>query len=76
VIIETGRLSNVLLIPLDLIQRGGVWVYKNGEAHFKKIEIVGKNDKFAGVKGIEEGEKILVPDPHKKPLFEGADVRL
>ncbi len=76
VIIETGRLSNVLLIPLDLIRRGGVWVYKNGEAHFKKIEIVGKNDKFAGVKGIEEGEKILVPDPHKKPLFEGADIRL
>ncbi len=76
VIIETGRLSNVLLIPLNLIRRGGVWVYKNGEAHFKKIEIVGKNDKFAGVKGIEEGEKILVPDPHKKPLFEGADIRL
>ncbi len=76
VIIETGRLSNVLLIPLDLIRQGGVWVYKNGEAHFKKIEIVGKNDKFAGVKGIEEGEKILVPDPHKKPLFEGADIRL
>ncbi len=76
VTIWTGLLRDVLLVPLNLIQHGGVWIYRQGEAHFKKLEILGKNDKFAAVKGLKEGEKILIPDPHKKPLFEGADIRL
>ena len=76
VTITTETLHDVLLVPLNLIRHGGVWVYQEGEAHFKTLEILGKNDRFAAVKGLSEGEKILIPDPHKKPLFEGADIRL
>ncbi|HFC03352.1 MAG TPA: HlyD family efflux transporter periplasmic adaptor subunit [Nitratifractor salsuginis] len=76
VTITTGLLHDVLLVPIRLVRHGGVWVYRRGEAHFIKLEILGKNDRFAAVKGLREGEKILVPDPHKKPLFEGADIRL
>ncbi len=74
--IETGRLHNVVLVPLHLIRRGGVWVYNDGEAHFKKVEILGKNDKEAAVEGLTTNEKILVPDSRKKPLFDGVDIRI
>ncbi|WP_456457329.1 efflux RND transporter periplasmic adaptor subunit [Nitratifractor sp.] len=76
VTIRTGQVKGAILVPLTLIRHDGVWVYRKGEAHFVKLEILGKNDRFAAVKGLREGEKILIPDPHKKPLFEGADIRL
>ncbi len=76
VTIQTGLLHDVLLVPINLIRRGGVWVYQNGEAHFKKLKILGRNDKLAAVRGVTEHEKILVPDRRKKPLYEGADVRI
>jgi len=76
VTIKTGELKNVVLVPLGLIRHDGVWIYRNGEAHFVKLKILGKNDKFAAVEHLNEGAKILIPDPHKKPLFEGADIRL
>ena len=76
VTITTGQLHDVLLVPIRLVRHGGVWVYRRGEAHFIKLRILGRNDRFAAVKGLREGEKILVPDPHKKPLFDGADIRL
>ncbi|WP_457596263.1 efflux RND transporter periplasmic adaptor subunit [Hydrogenimonas sp.] len=74
--IETGRLDGVWLLPARVVTRGGVWVYEGGEAHFRKLEILGRHDKSVAVKGVKAGEKILVPDPHKKPLFNGVDVRL
>ncbi len=74
--IKTQSLRGVIVIPLNVIKRQGVWIYRNGEAHFKKLTILGKNDKFAAVEGIKENEKILILDSHKKPLFEGADIRL
>ena len=76
VTIRTGQVKGAVLVPLTLIRHDGIWVYRKGEAHFVRLEILGKNDRFAAVKGLREGEKILIPDPHKKPLFEGADIRL
>ena len=76
VTITTAKLHDAVLVPVKLIRRGGVWVYRDGEAHFVKLKILGRNDKYAGVEGVKAGTKILVPDPHKKPLFNGADIRL
>ena len=76
VTIATGKLHDTVLVPVKLIRRGGVWVYRDGEAHFVKLKILGRNDQYAGVEGVKAGTKILVPDPHKKPLFNGADIRL
>ncbi len=76
VTIRTGQIKGAVLVPLKVLRHDGVWVYQKGEAHFIKLQILGKNDRFAAVKGLREGEKILIPDPHKKPLFEGADIRL
>ncbi|WP_457605360.1 efflux RND transporter periplasmic adaptor subunit [Nitratifractor sp.] len=74
--ITTGRLKDVLLLPAKLIRHGGVWTYRNGEAHFVKVEILGRDGEKVAVRGLEQSAKVLVPDPHKKPLFEGADIRL
>ncbi len=76
VTIATGSIKNALLIPLRAIHNNGVWIYRQGKAHFKKIEIVGKNLDVAAIKGLKEDEKILIPNPNKKPLFEGASVRI
>ena len=76
VTITTETLHDVTLVPLNLIRRSGVWIFRNGEAHFVKLKVLGRNDRFAAVEGLKAGVKILIPDPHKKPLFEGADIRL
>jgi len=76
VTIKVGELKGVLIIPLSLIQDGGVWVYKDGKAHFIKLKILGKNGNFVAVEGLKKEDKILVPNPHKKPLFEGATIRI
>ena len=76
VTIHTATLHGVVLVPLAVIRHGGVWVYRNEEAHFVKLKILAKGDRYAAVEGVKAGEKILVPDPRKKPLFEGADIRI
>jgi len=74
--IETGKLENVVLVPAHVVRQGEVWIYDHGKARRKTVEIIDRNDTFLAVEGIEPGAKILVPDPHKKPLFDGASVRL
>ena len=76
VTITTGILKHVVLIPSKLIRKGGVWIYDHGEARFKTLRILGRNGDLSAVKGIDAGTKLLIPDPHKKPLFDGADIRL
>jgi len=76
VTITTGMLKNVVLVPSKLIRKGGVWIYENGEAKFHKVEVLGKNGALSAVEGVPEGAKVLIPDPRKKPLFDGADIRL
>jgi len=76
VTITTGRLQNVVLVPAKLIRKGGLWIYDHGEAKFRNVEVLGRNGALSAVKGIDAGTKLLIPDPHKKPLFDGADIRL
>ncbi len=74
--IIVDRLNSVLQIPSKLIQKGGVWVYNSGKAHFKKVKILGRSGDMSAVDGLKEGEMILIPDSHKKPLFEGAGIHI
>jgi len=76
VTITTGRLRDVILIPSRLIRKGGVWVYEGGEARFKPLKILARQGDLSAVEGIDETARILIPDSRKKPLFEGADIRL
>jgi len=77
--IFTKKYSNLYKIPLRYIvfQKGaGVWVYKNHKAHFLPIKIIAKDEKFAGVKGVDAKTIILIPSKSKKPLKEGMRVFL
>ncbi len=74
--IHTGNVANGVLVPSDVVVHDGVWVYKKGEAHFVKVKVLGRHGGTTAVEGLEEGAIVLVPNPHKKPLFDGADVRI
>ncbi|WP_201353452.1 efflux RND transporter periplasmic adaptor subunit [Hydrogenimonas urashimensis] len=74
--IATGKIDRAVILPTKVFTHGGVWVYKDGKVHFKKVEILAENEGRAAVRGIEAGSKVLIPDPHKKPLFENGSVRL
>ena len=55
----------------------GVWIRKNGQAHFKALKIVAEDGEFAGVsEDIDEQTEILIPDEKKKPLFEGSSISI
>jgi len=74
--IVTGKLSGVLTIPARVMVQGGVWLYENGEAFFKPLKVLGRSGERVAVEGIDAHSRILVPDPHKKPLFDGVDIRV
>jgi len=76
VYIVTGKLSDVLIVPARVMVHGGVWVYADGEARFKPLKVLGRSGDDVAVEGIDANDRILVPDPHKKPLFDGVDIRI
>ncbi len=73
--ITTGIVKAVI-VPSSVLTHGGVWVYRDGKAYFQKIKVVAQNSKKVAIEGVDEGTKILIPNPKKKPLFEGARVHL
>ncbi len=80
VLISTKTLQNIIKIPLKVLvmKKGkeGVWIYEKGKAHFKEVDILARSGDYAAVKGIGTVDRILVPSPKKKPLFEGVSIRL
>ena len=78
VLIDTKILKNVIKIPTKvLVHRdgeSGVWIERNGKAHFQKVTVLGITDKTAAVKNLDKDTVILVPAKNKKPLYEGARV--
>jgi RND family efflux transporter MFP subunit len=79
VLINTKKLLNAVKIPSDLIvykdSKAGVWVIKNGSAHFNKVKILGINKNMTAVDGLNINVELIVPAKDKKPLYEGSRVR-
>ena len=78
--IQVEHFKDLYKVPLRYLRvyngKKGVWVNKNGKAHFIELSIVAEDSEFAGVKeGIESDTEILIPDAKKKPLFEGSTIR-
>lgn len=75
VLISTQQFKNVLKIPADLIvykdKKAGVWVGKDGHAHFLHVEITARTDNEIAVKNLDENTKLLIPDKYKKSFSEG-----
>ncbi|WP_457593890.1 efflux RND transporter periplasmic adaptor subunit [Hydrogenimonas sp.] len=75
-VIETGRVEGAVTLPAKAVRSGFVWVYRDKKAHKVQIEVVGRSEGKVALKGIEAGTRVILPDPKKRPLFEGASVRL
>ncbi|QOP43427.1 efflux RND transporter periplasmic adaptor subunit [Sulfurimonas sediminis] len=75
VLITTQTLKNVVKIPAYLIvykdKKAGVWIEKEGHAHFLHVNITDITDKEAAVKNLDTTLRLLVPDKTKKSLSEG-----
>jgi len=76
--IASKRYTGVVKIPSKALsfyeQKSGVWVERDGKAHFIPLSIIARGHTEVAVKGLEEGERILVETPKNKPLKEGASV--
>ena len=75
VIIDVRRYDNVVKIPLTtVVQRNGktgVWIVRNGRAHFLAVKTVAVNDSEMAIANGDSNTSILIPDNHKKSLREG-----
>jgi len=75
VLITTQQFKNVVKIPSNLIvykdEKAGVWVEKEGYAHFLHVTLLAMADTKAAVKTLDTTLKLLVPDTNKKSFSEG-----
>jgi len=79
VTIDTGAVGDVWIIPLRYFatykEKRGLWIKKEGKAHFITPKVVAQNEKSAGIKeGVDASTEIILPDPTKKPLSEGMKI--
>ena len=78
--ITVETFKDLYKIPLRYLTvrdgKKGIWINKNGKAHFIGLSIVAEDGEFAGVKNkINSETEVLIPDAKKKPLFEGISIR-
>ncbi len=79
VTIDTGFLKDLWIVPLRYFatykQKRGLWIKKDGKAHFIQPKVVAKNDTNAAIKeGLNKQMKIILPDATKKQLSEGMKI--
>ena len=76
--IASKTYKNVVKVPgraLNYYQeKTGVWVEKDGKAHFIPLKILARGHKEAAVSGIDEDTVILIESDKNKPLKEGSSV--
>ena len=76
--VETKQYEDVLTIPLRVVAQKegqvGVWIARDGHAHFNIITKIGTDEERMAVKGLDVNSKILVPDSKKKSLKEGMKI--
>ncbi len=75
VLIATKHFTDIVKIPATAIiyqgEKAGVWIDKNGKAHFQNVEIIAKGEKELGVRGLDKNAKILIEETSNKALKEG-----
>ncbi|WP_353662857.1 efflux RND transporter periplasmic adaptor subunit [Hydrogenimonas sp. SS33] len=74
--IETGILRDAVIVPTRALTHGGLWLYRNGRAHFQKVRVLAEKEGKAAISDIAPGSRIIIPDPRKKPLRENGSVHL
>ncbi len=76
--IVVNNLEGVVKIPSNLVvQNGGklgVWLKKEGRAQFQSIDIIGRGESEVALKTMDEHTQIIVPNSHKKTLYDGMKI--
>ena len=77
--IVTHTATDTLRVPLSLMRhykgKEGVWVLKEDQAHFVALKVKARGTEYAAVEAdLDTGDRMIVPDSHKKPLAEGMKV--
>ncbi|WP_457744586.1 efflux RND transporter periplasmic adaptor subunit [Sulfurimonas sp.] len=79
VLITTKKLMNVVKIPSKLLTykdaKPGVWIIKNGSAHFNEVKVLGIDNGMTAVDKLDADAVLIVLAKDKKPLYEGSRVR-
>jgi len=79
VTIASEHYDKVIKVPSKVLsyynKKRGVWVVKEGKAHFVDLKIIAQGVHEVAVDGLKEGELILLESAHNKPLKEGASIR-
>jgi len=79
VLISTKKLLNVVKVPTKLLvykdAKAGVWIIKNGSAHFNEVKILGISQDMTAVNKLDANAVLIVTAKDKKPLYEGSRVR-
>ena len=78
VLITAKHFSNIVKIPSNVLvfknEVVGVWIKKEGKAHFKKLEVIARGEDEVGVSGLKTDDEIIVISQKKKPLHEGMSI--
>ncbi|KYJ85797.1 efflux RND transporter periplasmic adaptor subunit [Sulfurovum riftiae] len=76
----TSRLKNILKVPANAVVYQklipGVWVERNGKAHFEKVKVLARDKTSVALSGIDENTVILIGSAKEKALKEGMSVHL
>jgi RND family efflux transporter MFP subunit len=79
VLISTETFTDIVKIPTTLLvyqnQQAGVWIKKDGKAHFQNLKIIAKGEKELGVLGLSKETNILMASSKNRPLKEGVKIK-
>jgi RND family efflux transporter MFP subunit len=79
VTISTEHYEGVIKVPSKVLsyynEQRGVWILKEGKAHFVTLKIIARGVHEVAVDGLKEGALILLESAHNKPLKEGTRIR-
>jgi len=79
VAIITRKLHNIVKIPTKTLviykEKTGIWILdKESKAKFMPLNILAYHRKNAAIKDFDISQKILIPNPNKKSLFNGMKI--
>ncbi|MBU1658189.1 efflux RND transporter periplasmic adaptor subunit [bacterium] len=78
--INVKTYTNIIKVPLKVIveknAKVGMWIIKDGHAHFLDIEKIAQNGSEIAISNGDENTQIIIPDTAKKPLSENMKINL
>jgi RND family efflux transporter MFP subunit len=79
VTISAEHHEGVIKVPAKALayyqEKRGVWIEKEGKAHFVVLKIIAQGVNEVAVEGLQEEDRILLESEKNKPLKEGASIR-